>query len=294
MYTLLVLAAGMGSRYGGLKQMAALGPAGETLLDYSVYDAIRAGFTHVKFVIRRDFADEFQVRVASRFPVETSFAFQELNDLPAGREVPIGRKKPWGTGHAVLAARHQLNGPYLVINADDFYGQTAYAEMMNHMKTSEACAMAGYRLDATLSDVGPVSRGLCQTSEAGLLSEIREYKKIESVDGRPVARPEGAAEVVFQGSEPVSLNFWGFGSSVTAAFEEAFEQFLVSAGDSETAEFGIPDGIAHLLRSGAGCVTVLPTTSRWFGVTYPEDAARVQQSLSALVENGEYPTSLWA
>jgi len=292
--TLLVLAAGMGSRYGGLKQMEPLGSSGETLLDYSVFDAIRAGFRRVVFVIRRDFEEDFRENVGRRFEerVDVGYVFQQLNDLPEGFSVPEGRAKPWGTGHAVWCARTAVDAPFLAINADDFYGRGAIAEVGAFLgdqpvHATEYC-MAGYRLDTTLSENGPVSRGVCEVSPDGFLSGIREFTKIAlGADGIV------SAGVRFVGSERVSLNCWGFTPAVFPGLEGLFSRFLSDHADEEKSEFYLPEAVFGLVSAGQATVRVLPVESRWFGVTYREDRQSVVDSLAALTAIGEYPVPLW-
>lgn len=290
--TLLVLAAGMGSRYGGLKQMDPLGPRGETILDYSVYDALRSGFSRVVFVIRRDFEEEFREKVGGRFEdrADVGYVFQQMNDLPGGFAVPEGREKPWGTGHAVWCARGAVDGPFLAINADDFYGRGAIAGAGEFLAAqpdggNDWC-MAGYRLDATLSPSGDVSRGVCGVSADGMLEAVAEYTKIRRVDG---VIADAVTSKIFSGDEPVSMNCWGFTPEVFGGLEALFSEFLDARGGAEKAEFYIPDAVAALVAAGAGSVRVLPVGSRWFGVTYREDRAGVVAALTELTASGEYP-----
>jgi hypothetical protein len=290
--TLLVLAAGMGSRYGGLKQMDPLGPQGQTILDYSVYDALRSGFSRVVFVIRRDFEEEFREKVGARFEdrADVGYVFQQLNDLPAGFAVPDGREKPWGTGHAVWCARGAVDGPFLAINADDFYGRGAIAAAGTFLAAqpeggTDWC-MAGYRLDATLSPSGTVSRGVCKVSAGEMLEGVAEYTKIAAVEGVIADAVTGKK---FTGGESVSMNCWGFTPAVFGGLEALFTQFLDAGGGGEKSEFYIPDAVTSLVASGAGSVRVLPVVSRWFGVTYREDRAGVVAALAELTAAGEYP-----
>ena len=293
--TLLVLAAGMGSRYGGLKQMDPVGPSGETLLDYSVFDAIRSGFHRVVFVIRRDFEEAFRENVGSRFEehVDVGYVFQQLNDMPEGFSVPEGRTKPWGTGHAIWCARSAVDSSFLAINADDFYGRGAIAAVGAFLAAQPVegaeCCMAGYRLDTTLSVNGPVSRGVCEVNSDGLLAGIREITKIaRGPDGI------GGEGIRFLGSERVSLNCWGFTPAIFPDLEVLFSRFLADRADEEKSEFYIPDAVFGLVTSGKATVRVLPVESRWFGVTYREDRPSVVDSLAGLVANGEYPARLWS
>ena len=299
--TLLVLAAGMGSRYGGLKQMDPMGPNGETVLDYSVYDAIRAGFGRVVFIIREDFAEAFRQGVGSRFAdvIEVDYAFQKLDDLPEGFTVPEGRTKPWGTAHAVRAARHLVHGSFAVINADDFYGSDAYVRAAEFLGTPHAendkahYAMIGYPLVNTLSDHGDVNRGICTRNDDNLLTGVEEYVKIErEADG--VVRGNalnGTRKQVCEVS-PVSMNFWAFSHCFIGHLEAEFTDFLKNFGHVEKSENYIPTVVDALIRSGKADCTVLDTTSHWFGVTYPEDKEHVVASIRRLIESGEYPADL--
>ena len=298
--TLLILAAGMGSRYGGLKQIDPMGPGGETVLDYSVFDAIRAGFGKVVFVIRRDFEDLFREKVGSKFagriPVE--YAFQDINDLPAGFTVPEGRTKPWGTTHAMLAAESVIHEPCVMINADDFYGRDAFAVIAAHLAKatpangkSQYC-MVGFKLNNTLSEHGSVAGGVCTVDANGRLTSVTEMTKIfRTASGAENREVEGAS-VPLTGNEPVSMNFWGFTPDIFRHLREAFLEFLKKSGNEQKSECYVPFVVDALIRSGKADVRVLPTTSKWFGVTYPEDKATVVASIKALVDAGEYPTPL--
>ena len=299
--TLLVLAAGMGSRYGGLKQMDPMGPNGETVLDYSVYDAIRAGFGRVVFIIREDFAEAFQQGVGSRFAelIQVDYAFQKLEDLPDGFQIPAVRVKPWGTAHAVRAARHLVKEAFAVINADDFYGSDAYLRAASflsnpHSESDKAhYAMIGYSLVNTLSDHGDVNRGICTCSESGLLSSVEEYVKIER-DADGVVRGnalDGSRKEVCEKS-PVSMNFWAFSHCFMDHLETEFSNFIKEFGNVDKSENYIPTVVDALIRSGKADCSVLETTSHWFGVTYPEDKQHVVASIRNLIENGEYPSNL--
>lgn len=285
----------MGSRYGGLKQMDPVGPSGETLLDYSVFDAIRSGFGRVLFVIRRDFEEEFREKVGLRFEdrVDVGYVFQQLNDLPEGFSVPADRTKPWGTGHAIWCARGAVDTPFLAINADDFYGLHAISSVGNFLsrcdvETTDYC-MAGYKLSETLSASGHVSRGVCEVSETGLLSGIREFTHIERTGEGILNRTDGAR---FSGGERVSMNCWGFTPAIFAGLEDLFAAFL--AGSRDTSEFYIPSAVAGLMGDGKATVSVLPVESRWFGVTYREDRPQVTAALASLVTSHEYPSPLWS
>lgn len=298
--TLLVLAAGMGSRYGGLKQMDPMGPNGETVLDYSVYDAIRAGFGRVVFIIREDFAEAFKQGVGGRFAgrIEVDYVFQKLDDLPAGYKVPEGRQKPWGTAHAVRAARHAVSGHFAVINADDFYGADAYARAAAFFDslpvgTSGEMAMVGYPLENTLSDHGHVNRGICKIDPRGFLTNVEEYLNIErEADGHVRGNAlDGQRHIVPAGSL-VSMNFWAFGPKFFVQLEEAFTRFIAESGEQMKSECYIPTVVDQLIHSGHAQCQVLRTTSQWFGVTYPEDKPFVVESIRRLIAAGDYPSPL--
>lgn len=282
--SLVVLAAGMGSRYGGLKQLDPVGPGGEILLDYSVNDALKAGFNKIVFVIRRAMLDQFResvgARYESRIPVE--YAFQELEPLPGGRVSPPGRTKPWGTGHAVIAAASVVRGPFTVINADDYYGPEGFAELAGFLAGAEPgrYAMVGYRLEKTLSEHGTVSRGICRSDANGYLIDITERTAIARTPAGIVA--EGNPPVQLTGSEWASMNFWGFTPDVFGRLAEQFEEFLQERGGDPKAEFYLPAAISALIASGEATVRLLHSSDPWFGLTYPEDRPLVVQALSAL------------
>lgn len=298
--TLVVLAAGMGSRYGGLKQIDPMGPSGETILDYSVYDALRAGFGRVVFIIRPDFEDAFRSGVATRFSdrVDVDFSFQTLDRLPAGFEVPEGREKPWGTTHAILCAREQIHGNFAVINADDFYGRDSYAVLSQHLQSIESTstdfAMVGFTLRNTLSDHGSVARGVCVADSNGFLVSIDEMTKIER-DGRAAlnTRDDGTV-VALSGDEPVSMNMWGFTPRLFDHLDRVFREFLELWGREAKSECFIPLTVGQLVNEGTATCRVLRTDSSWFGVTYREDKEVVQASIANLIARGDYPSNLWA
>ena len=291
----------MGSRYGGLKQMDPMGPNGETVLDYSVYDAIRAGFGRVVFIIREDFAEAFKSGVGARFAdrIQVDYAFQKLDDLPEGFAVPEGRTKPWGTAHAVRAARHLVKESFAVINADDFYGSDAYVRAAEFLASPRSeqdkahYAMIGYPLVNTLSDHGDVNRGICTRNESGLLSSVEEYVKIErEADG--VVRGtslDGSRREVCEVS-PVSMNFWAFTHCFLDHLENEFTTFIKNFGNIEKSENYIPTVVDALIHSCKADCSVLDTTSHWFGVTYPDDKQHVVASILKLIESGEYPADL--
>lgn len=298
--TLLVMAAGMGSRYGGLKQVEGFGPHGETLLEYSLYDAMNAGFTRAVFIIRRDLETLFREKVMARFAhrLDCTCVFQELTDLPEGVSPPAERQKPWGTGHAVLAARGAVRTPFAVINADDYYGQAAFGAMAAFLSEADVSkanyALCGYRLRQTLSEHGTVSRGLCLLDETGSLISVTEHTKLES-DGHGGAlshQPDG--EVPLSGDSLVSMNFWGFTPIFFSSLRDRFAAFIAEKGSEPKAEFYLPSAVDHDLRRASTQVKVLPTESSWFGVTYPEDQPRVAQAIAERIARGEYPRELWS
>lgn len=295
--TLLILAAGMASRYGSLKQIQQFGPSGETIIDYSIYDAIRAGFGKIVFVIRDNFAEEFKEIFEPKLKgkVETAYVFQDMNAFVNGHTVPQDRTKPWGTAHAVLCAKDAINEPFAVINADDFYGRDAFEKMAAFL-TGECAAdkysVVGYELGKTISEYGSVSRGVCEVNEGGNLSGITERTKIY-IDNGKIVYEEGDNKVELGAKTPVSMNFWGFAPSVFPVSETLFDQFLDQKITDPKSEFFIPIVVDQFIASGTGSVKVIPTSSQWFGVTYKEDAPGVQTSLSALVNKGEYPDNLW-
>ena len=289
--TLVLLAAGMGSRYGGLKQVDPVGPSGETLLDYSIYDALRAGFGKVVFIIRHDIEAQFREVVGKRFEgrVPVDYAFQELADLPVGFTAPEGRTKPWGTTHAILAATNVVREPYAVLNADDFYGRESFVTIARHLTSgSQDLAMVGFQLKNTLSDHGTVARGVCGVGADGYLTSVEEFTKIEKT-------ASGACEGDrnFTGDELVSMNFWGFHPALFPALKERFTAFLQKGGGEQKSECYIPATVNELMVAGKARVKMLSSSSPWFGVTYKEDKPRVVESIAKLVERGEYPANLW-
>ena len=297
--TLLILAAGMGSRYGGLKQMDPVGPAGEIVLDYSIFDALRAGFGRAVFVIRWDIEAAFRERVGAKWEkrLPCAYAFQDLADVPSGFPVPAARAKPWGTAHAIRAGRRDVSGPFAAINADDFYGADSFRALAGHLtaeKNPAGHCMVAFRLGQTLSAHGSVSRGVCLCGADRLLTGIQERTKItRHADGTLWDEPEGGPAAPLTGAEPVSMNCWGFLPSVFGELDAAFGEFLRGeGGNSPKKEFTIPSVVDGLIRSGRGTVKVLETASKWFGVTYREDKETVQASIRALVAAGEYPPAL--
>ncbi|MGA2543562.1 MAG: sugar phosphate nucleotidyltransferase [Verrucomicrobiota bacterium] len=294
--TLLILAAGMGSRYGGLKQIEAVGPGGETIMDYSIHDALRAGFAKLVFVIRRDIEQPFREIIGARFEkrVAVAYVFQELNQLPAGFSVPPGRTKPWGTTHAILMAEKEIQEPFAAINADDFYGAQSYRLLAEHFQSgSTDYAMVGFVLRNTLSDFGSVARGICRVDENQLLRSVTELTGIER-EGAGAKNTAGGQITRLTGDEPVSMNFWGFNPALFAQLKKQFAQFLArNAGDLK-AECYIPSTVNELLAAGQARVKVLHTSDSWFGVTYREDRPRVLESIRQRVARGDYPENLWS
>lgn len=296
--TLFVLAAGMGSRYGGLKQIDGLGPNGETIMDYSIYDAIRAGFGKVVFVIRKDFSEDFKEKVSSKYegilPIE--IVYQDVCDLPAGYECPKERVKPWGTNHAVLMAKEVIEEPFAVINADDFYGRNSYEvlaqelQRMNHHQ-GEYC-MVGYRVGNTLSESGSVARGVCEKDANGYLTGVVERTSIQKVNGAIVFEDENGQLIQLEEDAPVSMNMWGFTPDYFEHSEKAFRKFLDTNLHSEKGEFYIPTVVNDLILSDKASCKVLDTTSKWFGVTYASDRQGVVDQIQELVNRGEYPANL--
>jgi UTP-glucose-1-phosphate uridylyltransferase len=283
--TLVVLAAGMGSRYGGLKQLDPVGPLGEIILDYSVRDALAAGFGKVVFVIRREMAELFREAVGVRYEgiIEVAYAFQELEPLPGGRVSTPGRTKPWGTGQAVLSAASVVREPFAVINADDYYGPSGFQALSGFLsdKTEGHYAMVGYRLDRTLSENGTVSRGICSVDGEGRLLEITERTSIARRADR-VIEAEGNPLLALTGEEPVSMNFWGFTPDLFAKLERLFQEFLEERGEDLKAEFYLPAAVSSLIAAGEVMVTMLGTPDAWYGLTYPEDKPAVVEALASL------------
>lgn len=297
-----MLAAGMGSRFGGLKQCAPVGPNGETLLDYSVFDARHAGFSRVVFVIRDDFADEFKAQVASRLrdSMRVDCVVQRLDDLPGDRQLARGRHKPWGTAHAVLAARHVIDEPFAVINADDYYGRDAYHRVAGFLGSPAAkapgpvrCCMVGYPLHHTLSGSGGVSRGICAQADERLVA-VEEHRDIVA-DGQGHCHGLNlrGERVAIAGDALVSMNFWGFDPGIFEPMQQHFAEFLRHQGRQGDAECYIPGVIDTLIRHGRAECRVLHTEDRCFGVTHPQDLARTALSVRALIDDGTYPAALW-
>lgn len=282
----------MGSRYGGLKQIDPVGPSGETVLDYAVFDALRAGFSRVVFVIRREFDEVFRAQIGAKYAgrITVDYVYQSLDALPKGFVPPAGREKPWGTGHAVWCARDAVKEPFAVINADDFYGADSFARLAGFLQEPVSVersrfAMVGFRLANTLSEHGAVSRGVCETNASGELRSITECTGIQAGDV--------GAGGKFSGQEIVSMNCWGFTPHLFEGLDQQWHEFLATRGGELKSEFYLPAAVSTMIERGRATVTVLPTTASWFGVTYREDKPRVMSALAALVERGAYPRKLF-
>lgn len=295
--TLLILAAGMASRYGSMKQIDGFGPNGETIIDYSIYDAIKAGFGKITFIIREEFLESFKsifdAKLAGK--VETDYVFQTFDLKKYGIDKEIERAKPWGTGHAILEAQNQIHEPFCVINADDYYGYEAFKNMVDFL-TQEAAAnkysIVGYKIGNTLSENGSVSRGVCKTDADGNMTEIDERTKVYPKDGAIVYEEDGI-ETPVAASTPVSMNFWGFTPDVFKVTEKLFVDFVAKNEDNPKSEFFIPLIADYLIKNNIATFKVIPTDSKWFGVTYKEDKEIVQENINKLVEDGVYPSKLW-
>jgi len=296
---LLVLAAGIGSRYGGLKQIDSVGPNQESIIDYSIYDAIKAGFEKVVFVIRLDFKDAFEEKISSRFNqrIETTYVFQELQECLGGFQLPAERKKPWGTAHAVLAAKNVIKEPFVVINADDYYGPNAFKTLKNYFDTSPAAKndylMVGYVLRNTLSDFGAVSRGVCECDDRMLLAKVVERTNIEKLNDQIKYLDAASNEHKLTGEEIVSMNFWGFKPSIFSYLQSQFEEFLNNFGNDPDSEFFIPTVVNNLIENQKASVKVLKTNDSWFGITYQSYKEIVINKINQLIKKGVYPAKLW-
>ncbi len=297
--TLFVLAAGMGSRYGGLKQLDGLGPNGETIMDYSIYDAIKAGFGKIVFVIRKSFEQDFRSIVVEKFKnlIDVEVVFQDITDVPEGSTYNPEREKPWGTNHALLMGKDVIKEPFAVINADDFYGQESFAILADFLRNVEGkknnYCMVGYRVGNTLSESGSVSRGVCVVDENDYLQNVVERTHIEEKGGTIIYLDEKGEEVAIPANTPVSMNMWGFTPDYFEYSYEAFKEFLAKDGDKLKSEFYIPLVVNDLIVSGTATCKVLDTPSKWFGVTYAEDRPQVVLKINELIRKGVYPEKLF-
>jgi MobA-like NTP transferase domain len=298
---LVVLAAGMGSRYGGLKQIDPVGPNGELVIDYSVFDAKRAGFNRVVFVIRKDMQEAFREGIgrAMEARLDVAYAFQSPGDLPPPHTPPAGRDKPWGTGHAVYAARNEVKNPFAVINADDFYGRQAFALLAGHLDSvpasgSPCYAMIGYELQQTVSSHGTVSRGLCRTDAQNFLVDIEEVTAIQKTENGIESTESDGRKISRDALTPVSMNCWGFSLDLFGGLDAGFRNFLERRGQELKSEFYLPGTISDMINSGQVRVRVLTTPDVWFGVTYREDKPFVMAGIQALIDRGVYPGKLWS
>ena len=290
--TLLVMAAGMGSRYGGLKQLDAVGPNGETIIDFSVYDAIRAGYNKVVFIIRKDFEKQFKQKVSNKYKnkIDVDIVYQNLNDLPGSFRCPNERSKPWGTGHAILAARNAISEPFVAINGDDFYGKESFEVISNYYSSvNSGFAMAAFQLDKTLSENGSVSRGICEQNSNELVTVVETH----DIKKNSAGNIECDRDISLLGSELVSMNMWGFTPTLFDHLEKMFNDFLTDNISDLKSEFLIPSVINDLIEKNIEKVKVLKTQSTWFGVTYVEDKAFVESQIKELIQSGEYPVSLF-
>ena len=288
---LLVMAAGMGSRYGGLKQLDQVGPNGETIIDYSVYDAIKAGFTKVVFIIRKDFEDQFKSQITEKYSekIDIAFAFQNLDDLPDSFLCPDGREKPWGTGHAILSAKELIDDPFVVINGDDFYGQESFNVIADYYNNGgNQFSMVAFRLDKTLSSHGAVTRGVCDIKSKKLISVI-ETEDIEKKEKKILSN----RDITFKGSEPVSMNMWGFLPSLFNYLSKGFIEFLNAEGNELKSEYLIPSVINNLIQNKLEEIHVLRSNASWFGVTYKQDKPEVKRKINELINSEIYPSHLF-
>ena len=289
--TLLIMAAGMGSRYGGLKQLDEVGPSGETIIDYSVYDAIQAGFSKVVFIIRKDFEDAFKSKISNKFSndIQVEFVFQDIHLLPTGYSAPKERIKPWGTGHAILCASNVIDGPFNAINADDYYGRESFKTIVDYYKNgNDSFSMVAFQLEKTLSDFGAVTRGLCSVKDDHLISVVETENLVKENIG-----VSSNSDLDLKGNEPVSMNMWGFTPTIFDYLNEMFELFLSKNIHDQKSEFLIPSVINDLINSDSEVVQVLYSKSSWFGVTYKQDKSYVVQQIKKLVDRGFYPNKLF-
>ncbi len=294
---LVILAAGLGSRYGGLKQIDTVGDNGESIIDFSIYDAYQAGFRKVVLIIREEHESLFDEHIGNKIRpyMEVEYAYQDVEDLPTPFKCPEERTKPWGTVQALLVTEPHVDGPFMVINADDFYGSESYEIMYNFLKnevSDDKFCMVGYQLEKTLTENGTVTRGLCATKD-DYLTELVEIQKIKSVNGEAYEEKEDGTEVKLPEGSLASMNFWGFTEAVYPLFQEKFKEFLAEKIDVPKSEYVIPTAIGELIKEGKVNVKVLSTTAEWFGVTYPQDKSMVQKKIKEYKEAGIYPDNLW-
>ena len=285
------MAAGMGSRYGGLKQLDVVGPNGETIIDYSVFDAIKSGFTKIVFIIRKDFKDQFKEKIINKYnnKIKTELVYQDLDDLPGSYKAPSAREKPWGTGQAINAARTRINEPFVVINGDDFYGLESFQVIADYyLNGGLGYAMSAFQLDKTLSDFGAVSRGICEVNQ-NMLSTVIETHDIKKIENGI----SSDRDISLNGNELVSMNMWGFTPSLFSHLNDMFINFLKVEGQSLKSEFLIPTVVNHLIQSQKEQVAVLSTKAKWFGVTYKEDKPSVMAAINFLINLGQYPKNLF-
>lgn len=295
--SLLILAAGIGRRYGGLKQIAPIGPNGETILDYSVYDARQAGFDQLVFVIRRDIETAFRETIGRQFEphIPVKYAYQEVDSLPAGFDVAANRQKPWGTGHAVWVAASLINQPFAVINADDFYGPTSYKLVADYLTTgSPHYALVGFKLRNTLSDFGSVARGICQTDAENFVQSVTEITNIEKAGQQARYVDATGQPHTLSGEEIASMNMWGFRPTIFAQLHQHLIEFLHQPGNHQTAEFYLPSAVNNLITHQQAQVKMLPSPDSWFGMTYQQDKKHVVQSIQNLITAGVYPAKLFS
>ncbi|MDR1985278.1 MAG: nucleotidyltransferase [Prevotellaceae bacterium] len=296
--TLLILAAGMGNRYGGLKQLDEIGPNGETIMDYSVFDAKRAGFGKIVFVIRKDFAAEFEKKILSKYVnhIDVEYVFQDVSAVPEGCNFDITRKKPWGTGHAVMVAEKAINTPFAVINADDFYGYDAFCVTCEYLhnveQTQGKYSMVGYIINNTLSDSGYVSRGVCQVDKNNILTNIVERTKIKQISNSISYIDRNETVMTIPDNAIVSMNFWGFTLDYFDHSKKMFEKFLNENYNNNDAEFYIPTVVNNLINNGQAEVKVLETMAKWFGITYAQDKVQAVLNIKQLIEKNEYPQKI--
>lgn len=299
--TLLILAAGIGSRYGGMKQIDRVGPSGEAIIDYSIYDAIRAGFGRVVLIIRKNIEDDvrdfFEHKLSGR--IKMDFVYQEMDMIPPGVSYPPERNKPWGTAHAIWVAAGKINEPFVVINADDFYGRNSYkivADCLAGEKTTDHTnfCMIGYRVKNTLSDYGTVSRGLCAADDQSFLKSIVERPEIGKKNGQIYYRDDNQQDVPLTGEELVSMNIWGFSPVIFKLLEKRFAEFIRTNADNTKAELYIPTAINDIVKHGEASIKILPVSDRWFGITYREDKPLAEENIRKLIRQGIYSENLWA